>query len=174
MIDLYQYYPTPSGLSKRAWATFKNQQFSRVLEPSAGEGHLLKCRPTSRCTVKSIDCIEIDISKHQSLRDQGYQVIGMDFLQFKTGSIYSHILMNPPFAEGAQHVLKAWEILFEGEIVAIVNAETLKNPFSKQRQHLLYFTRSRIELFQKAESVTLATHQEQTYVLYGCCSGNLQ
>ena len=38
----------------------------------------------------------------------------------------------------------------------------------------LYFTRSRIELFQKAESVTLATHQEQTYVLYGCCSGNLQ
>ena len=137
MIDLYQYYPTPSGLSKRAWATFKNQQFSRVLEPSAGEGHLLKCRPTSRCTVKSIDCIEIDISKHQSLRDQGYQVIGMDFLQFKTGSIYSHILMNPPFAEGAQHVLKAWDILFEGEIVAIVNAETLKNPFSKQRQHLL-------------------------------------
>ncbi len=39
---------------------------------------------------------------------------------------------------------------------------------------LVYFTRSRIELFQKAESVTLATHQEQTYVLYGCCSGNLQ
>lgn len=137
MIDPYQYYPTPSGLSKRAWATFKNQDFSRVLEPSAGDGHLLKCRPAHRCKVKSVDCIEIDISKHQSLRDQGYQVIGMDFMQFKTGSIYSHILMNPPFSEGAQHVLKAWDILFEGEIVAIINAETLKNPFSKQRQHLL-------------------------------------
>ena len=44
----------------------------------------------------------------------------------------------------------------------------------KQEAQELYFTRSRIELFQKAESVTLATHQEQTYVLYGCCSGNLQ
>ncbi len=43
-----------------------------------------------------------------------------------------------------------------------------------QKLFKLYFTRSRIELFQKAESVTLATHQEQTYVLYGCCSGNLQ
>ncbi len=38
----------------------------------------------------------------------------------------------------------------------------------------LYLTRSRIELFQKAESIMLATHQEQTYVLYECCSGNLQ
>jgi hypothetical protein len=34
-------------------------------------------------------------------------------------------------------VLKAWEILFDGEIVAILNAETVRNPFSKERQLLL-------------------------------------
>lgn len=61
----------------------------------------------------------------------------MDFMQFKSGSLYSHVLMNPPFADGAHHLLKAWEILFDGEIVAIINAETLKNPFSKERKHLL-------------------------------------
>ncbi len=44
--------------------------------------------------------------------------------------------MNPPFADGAKHVLKAWEILFDGEIVAILNAETLKNPYSKERKLL--------------------------------------
>ncbi|WAR46323.1 hypothetical protein [Methylomonas rapida] len=45
--------------------------------------------------------------------------------------------MNPPFSEGAKHVLKAWEILFDGEIVAILNAETVRNPFSKERLLLL-------------------------------------
>ncbi len=137
MTDPYQYYPTPPTLSKRAWAKFKDRDFIRVLEPSAGEGHLLAGRPAHGWKNLPIDCIEIDISKHQALRGQGYAVVGMDFMAFTSGSIYSHVVMNPPFAEGAKHVLKAWDILFEGEIVAILNAETLKNPFSKQRQHLL-------------------------------------
>jgi len=137
MTDPYQYYPTPEALSIKAWETFKNKNFVRVLEPSAGEGHLLKPRPYNRWQQIPVDCIEIDISKHSVLRSQGYLVVGMDFMQFKSGSLYSHVLMNPPFADGAQHVLKAWEILFDGEIVAIINAETLKNPFSKERKHLV-------------------------------------
>ncbi|WP_427551026.1 DUF4942 domain-containing protein [Methylomonas sp. MS20] len=137
MIDNLQYYPTPEALSIKAWETFKNKNFVRVLEPSAGEGHLLKPRPYNRWQQIPVDCIEIDISKHPILRSLGFSVVGMDFMQFKSGSLYSHVLMNPPFADGVQHVLKAWEILFDGEIVAILNAETLKNPFSKERKHLL-------------------------------------
>jgi hypothetical protein len=137
MIDTHQYYPTPEALSSKAWDTFKNRQFVRVLEPSAGEGHLLKPRPNNHWQKIPVDCIEIDIRKHPILRSQGYSVVGMDFMQFKSGSHYSHVLMNPPFAAGAQHLLKAWDILFEGEIVAIINAETLRNPFSKERKHLL-------------------------------------
>ena len=137
MIDHHQYYPTPEALSIKAWETFKNKNFIRVLEPSAGEGHLLKPRPFNHWQKIPVDCIEIDIRKHPILRSLGFSVVGMDFMQFKSGSLYSHVLMNPPFVDGAQHVLKAWEILFDGEIVAILNAETLKNPFSKERKHLL-------------------------------------
>ena len=137
MKDPYQYYPTPEALSRKAWAMFKNQQFARVLEPSAGEGHLLRPGPYQYGKRLPIDCIEIDIRKHAVLRDEGFAVVGMDFLQFQSGSVYSHVIMNPPFAEGAKHVLKAWEILFDGEIVAILNAETVRNPFSKERQLLL-------------------------------------
>ena len=54
------------------------------------------------------------------------------------------------------------------------NKKVFSEDFLPEVRSQIYFTRSRIELFQKAESVTLATHQEQTYVLYGCCSGNLQ
>ncbi len=137
MTDSYQYYPIPAALSQKAWAMFKNTRFVRILEPSAGGGHLLKAKPSEHGQRLPIDCIEIDIHKHSTLRDAGFNVVGMDFLQFQSGSVYSHIIMNPPFADGVHHVLKAWEILFDGEIVAIINAETLKNPYSKERQHLL-------------------------------------
>jgi len=109
MTDPFQYYPTPETLSSKAWAMFKNTLFVRVLEPSAGEGHLLKAKPYDHWQRLPIDCIEIDISKHATLRDEGYAVVGMDFLQFQSGSVYSH--MNPPFAEGAKHVLKAWDTI---------------------------------------------------------------
>jgi hypothetical protein len=137
MIDNYQYYPTPEALSEQAWRKFKNRDLARILEPSAGEGHLLKCCPNRHWQKIPVDCVEIDIEKHLILRAQGYAVVGMDFLQFNNGSMYSHVIMNPPFAEGAKHVLKAWEILFDGEIVAILNAETLKNPYTRERKLLL-------------------------------------
>lgn len=135
-----QFYPTPENLAKLAWAKFKNRDFVRVLEPSAGEGHLLAARPEQDHWRREldIDCIEIDMSKHPLLRDKGYDVIGLDFLSFDgAGATYSHILMNPPFAQGAQHVLKAWELLYDGEVVAILNAETIHNPFSKERELLV-------------------------------------
>ncbi len=139
-----QFYPTPQPLVDRAWDKFKNREFARVLEPSAGEGHLAKGRPEHGTRggwynppPPPVDCIEIDITKHAHLREQGFDVIGVDFMQFDgAGAIYSHIIMNPPFANGAQHVLKAWDLLYEGEIVAILNAETIRNPFSKERELL--------------------------------------
>lgn len=139
MID-FQFYPTPESLAKRAWAKFKND-FVRVLEPSAGNGDLAKAAPLvedvwSRRRVE-IDCIEIDIKKHPTLQEEGYKLVGLDFLKFSNGAHYSHIIMNPPFAQGAEHVLKAWDILWDGEIVAILNAETVRNPFCRDRQRLV-------------------------------------
>jgi len=138
----FQFYPTPPSLARRLWAKFKDKTFSRVLEPHAGDGALVKARPykysDSRDGEESkIDCCEIDVTKHPALRELGCEVVGVDFLKFTNGAIYSHIILNPPFAEGAAHVLKAWNILWDGEIAAIVNAETIRNPFSKERQFLV-------------------------------------
>jgi len=160
MIDNLQYYPTPLALAIKAWKLFKNKHFIRVLEPSCGEGHLvthteqkgeetivtqmvnvaLKVEHEGQFYRRSninIDCIEVDVSKHHILRQKGLEVVGLDFLKFKQGAIYSHIILNPPFTNGVQHVLHAWNILYDGEIVAIINAETIKNAFSKERQHLV-------------------------------------
>jgi hypothetical protein len=136
-----QYFPTPDSLARKAWAKFQNKDIVRILEPSAGEGHLLEVfrQKESYSYKKStpVDCVEFDITRHAILRANGYNVVGVDFMQFGGASLYSHIIMNPPFSEGAKHVLKAWEMLFDGELVAILNAESIRNPFSSDRQMLL-------------------------------------
>lgn len=137
-IDL-QFFPTPRSLAEKAWTKFKNRDFVRVLEPSAGAGDLADACPSSyhRGRHAIVDCIEIDPMKHPILREKGFSVVGNDFLRFEGAAHYSHIIMNPPFAQGAQHVLHAWESMWDGEIVAILNAETVRNPFSKERQLLV-------------------------------------
>lgn len=141
-IDQFQFYPTPLSLAKRAWDKFKNRNFVRVLEPHAGNGDLAMAAPFYddyrgwRGDVK-VDCCEIDMSRHATLRDKALNVVGMDFLEYGSASLYSHIVMNPPFAQGCKHVLKAFDALWNGEVVAIIGAETLRNPYSKERQHLV-------------------------------------
>ena len=46
--------------------------------------------------------------------------------------------MNPPFHDGAKHLLKALNILAAGgEIACILNAETIRNPYSNERKDLI-------------------------------------
>lgn len=136
----FQYYPTPAALALRAWQKFKNRNFIRVLEPQAGTGELAlaveSLEDYYRRRRPPIDCCELDATKHPVLREHDLNVVGVDFLEFGSGSIYSHCIMNPPFAEGAKHVCKAWDILWDGEIVAILNAETIRNQFSVERRRL--------------------------------------
>ena len=152
----FQFYPTPADLATKAWNKFKNKDFVRILEPEAGDGALIKAMPWySKRSYRElpVDCCEIDFSKHANLREiPGVSIVGFDFLQFTGGAIYSHIIMNPPFADGASHLLKAWDIMWDGEIVAIINAETLRNPFSKERNHLL----SLVERFGEVEYIESA------------------
>lgn len=137
-MDELQFYPTPRWLADRAWNMFSDREFTRVLDPSAGEGALAQAAPRDYYDrAPKVDVIEIDASKHPILREHGLRVVGLDFLGFEGGHCYTHVVMNPPFAAGAKHVLKAWDMLWEGEIVAILNAQTLRNPFSAERKRLL-------------------------------------
>ena len=140
MNDL-QFYPTPRKLAERAWSKFKNKNFVRILEPSAGKGDLVDARPGAgdrfyRGAQPIIDCCELDVLHHATLRSKGYNVVGLDFMRFGNASCYGHAILNPPFAVGAAHVLKMWEAAWDMEIVAIINAATLRHPCTRERQML--------------------------------------
>ncbi len=80
------------------------------------------------------------ISKLQEIYDSdSVRIVGGDFLNFITYRRYDLIAMNPPFDAGAEHLLRAIQIQEEhgGQIVCLLNAETIRNPFSKIRKVLL-------------------------------------
>lgn len=164
-------------MAEKAWAKFKNREFTKVLEPSAGDGALLDPRyKNHRIYLRDCDVVEIDISKHPLLREKGFNVIGLDFMKLEAGSLYSHIVMNPPFAQGAQHTLKAWDILFDGEIVAILNKETIENPYTKERKLLVNLIKEHGEVEYLTEAFMSADTLRKTNVeialVYLCKKSN--
>ena len=150
------FYPTPESLAEELTAGYDWKTVQSVLEPSAGKGDLARKAgyrmyqkrmghapydERSRkeaITSTDIDCIEIDPTLRAILEGQGFRVVHNDFLTFETQKRYDLILMNPPFDQGAEHLLKALEIQSHGgKIACILNAETLRNPYTAARQRLV-------------------------------------
>lgn len=65
-------------------------------------------------------------------------VVHDDFLTFQSRKRYDLIVMNPPFADGDLHLLKAIELQkrYGGQIRCLLNAETLLNPYTNRRKVL--------------------------------------
>ena len=65
------------------------------------------------------------------------RVIHDDFMTFRGMKKYDLILMNPPFADGDKHLLKALEMQRDGGmVICLLNAETLRSPRTKAKQFL--------------------------------------
>lgn len=88
-----------------------------------------------------IDAIEVDPQLVNILMGEGISVVWDDFLTYETYKEYDFIVMNPPFSNGVDHVLKALELaenqLSRCEIYAILNKQTIDNAYSTKRQDLL-------------------------------------
>ena len=143
------FYPTPEALAARMVDMVDTKRVHFVLEPSAGKGDLVdKLQSIMRYDGYSditdkhgsdveIDCIEKDGNLQNLLKGAGKRLVYDDFLKFETYKKYDLILMNPPFSEGDKHLLKALEMMKNGgQVVCLLNAETLKNPYSNIRREL--------------------------------------
>ena len=146
------FYPTPAALAEKMLEGVKWELVEAVLEPSAGKGDL-----AAACAAKvkqahrgywrdndgnffdRVDCIEVDPNLRAILKDKGFRVVHDDFLTFDTFKRYALIVMNPPFDKGAEHLMKAISLAEKtgAQIVCLLNAETIRNPYSYTRQKLL-------------------------------------
>lgn len=113
-----------------------------ILEPSAGKGDIVDLIKTktqySRGIKPTVDTIEYSKELQSILKGKNYNLVHDDFLTFESFKRYDLILMNPPFDSGDKHLLKAIDVQKRGgKIVCILNAETIKNPYSNTRNKLL-------------------------------------
>lgn len=78
-------------------------------------------------------------NEKQLLESIDFHIVHDDFLTMDTRKRYDLILMNPPFRNGDAHLLKAIEMQKRsgGKIRCILNAETLRNPYTEKRRLLL-------------------------------------
>lgn len=135
-IENKDFYPTPDSLVYQMWKKVKQCGVSRILEPSAGVGNIVSCIKRLKSDA-DFSCIEKDSNMRSILIGKNFKVIDSDFLSYPGYDHFDLIIMNPPFSEGDKHLLKAIDIMHDGQIVCLLNAETLKNPFSNTRKILL-------------------------------------
>ena len=136
-----QFIPSPEAVVMQVW-----EQVVEVLgrcpremfDPSAGKGDLLNCPKILKRHRDPIGyAVEIDPHLRTILKED-YTVLGADFLTFSDPVTFECVVINPPFNKGVIHVFKAWDFVApDGVIVGILNAETLKNPYTKERKRLL-------------------------------------
>jgi hypothetical protein len=68
----------------------------------------------------------------------GIQIVHDNFLTYNPFKQYDLIIMNPPFSNGDKHLLKALDIQKNGgNIICLLNAETIRNPYTETRKELL-------------------------------------
>lgn len=141
------YYPTPINLQRKMLSKVEWKTVKSCLEPSAGKGDLVEAIKKQFDYTKNyrhtnykydIDTIEIDNNLKHILKGKNFRVVHDDFLTFHSYKKYDVIIANFPFSNGDKHLLKALEIQQKGgQIVALINAESIRNPYSNTRKELL-------------------------------------
>lgn len=161
--DNKDFYPTPQNLIDKMLCDLDFTLIKSILEPSAGKGDIIEALKKKE-EIRSygynkyqfdIDCIEADQNLQSILKGKNFRVVYNDFLTYNTMKEYDLIIMNPPFSNGCKHLLKALEMQQRngGAVVCLLNAETLKNPCTNNRQDLkrkLTEYNAKIEFIQDA------------------------
>jgi hypothetical protein len=159
-----EFYPTPQSLVDKMLQGIDWNYIHTILEPSAGKGDILKEIAKKEGNYHRIefdvDCIEIDPNLRQVLKynfsderkykldyndaekkcffEKGIHIVHDNFLTYNPFKQYDLIIMNPPFSNGDKHLLKALKMQEKGgNIICLLNAETLKNPYTETRRTLL-------------------------------------
>lgn len=152
-----QFYPTPKELVFKMLDKLSDEKYvlasiKYILEPNCGKGDIVqayreyynkkysnKYWSNKKADAElNFDVIEFDKNLNSLLRGQNYNVVWDDFLTFDPPRFYDLIIMNPPFLNGADHLLQAIRIQERvgGKILCLLNAETIKNPYSNSRKQL--------------------------------------
>ena len=120
------FYPTPKEVIAQMMMG-EDIVGKTILEPSAGSGNIVDWLKENGA--KEVIACENDPTLLKILRGK-CDILAEDFLTVTSDQVshIDYIVMNPPFSEGAKHILHAFEIAPAGcTIVALCNSESLES-----------------------------------------------
>lgn len=131
VVSAPQLFETPDPVIVRVMDAAEIERGHSVLEPSAGTGRL--ARAAFERSGTTTVCVEVNHGLAQMLRARHFDVHYIDFMDFAypDGRTFDRIVMNPPFAKGAdrEHVRHAFGLLKAGgRLVAIMS----EGPFFRE------------------------------------------
>lgn len=132
------FFETPKHIAKQLINIASIKHNEKILEPSAGNGAILKHLPMIP-HIDSVFCYEINPTRYNILKLNGNNVIGRNFLECK--ETFDVIIANPPFAkmqdvDHVNHMIKC----AKRKVVSVMSAGTL---FRKDHKTIDF--RNRIE-----------------------------
>lgn len=136
------FFPTAQSTIQKMIDTLTNEEkksIKTILDPSVWKWDIIKYlkENTFRCGNYKFYGIEIEYQLRE-ISKQYCEIIWYDFLTFNNNYYnFDLIIANFPFSEWVKHFLKAWDLMNGGILVCLVNAETLKNPYSEERKLML-------------------------------------
>jgi hypothetical protein len=110
------YTPADVGQFMVCELTLMRGNSERILEPSAGDGALIRALRKEGQT-NPVDCYELDTRLHAGLAAMpGVTVVGADFMEARPVPTYDLILANPPFTKGQDiaHIARMYDLLKPG------------------------------------------------------------
>ena len=137
----FSYYPTPPEVIEQmlGYAQLENiEGIVKILEPSAGQGHILEYLKEYDVT-----CGELYEKNCTILREKGYNIAFDDFLEYNLEfGCYDRIIMNPPFVglnkerhADIDHVLHAFKFLIPGgKLISIMFISVLYSESKKAKE----------------------------------------
>jgi predicted RNA methylase len=123
--NIASYFPTPENIGKRMLELAELHSNCRVLETSAGSGHLADLIIKSYPGIQ-VDCCEINPDLRKILKLKGHRIYAEDFLAEvdPSSSSWDAIIQNPPFEkmQDIDFVRHAYDCLKDdGTLVSIMS-----------------------------------------------------
>lgn len=85
----------------------------------------------------SLNAFEIVHDLREILKADGVSIHGHDFLKGRFLPPVHYVVMNPPFSNGADHLLHAWNTVDATAFVCLLNATNYHNAYSEGRKELV-------------------------------------
>lgn len=125
----YQFFPTPQEIAEMMvlHLAFKFTPDDKILEPSAGDGALVKALIGKHPVIEAVDCFEImELNRKKLEKLPAVRLIGEDFLLCDLKNTYDYIIANPPFTKGQDvlHIAKMYECLKPGGKIVTISSQS--------------------------------------------------